>query len=73
MTNELDGNAQRKGQWFYNLICYLRGHKDERFLVDGDGTQLSSGCFIRVRICKRCKRWEFMTREERRIYTRIVW
>ena len=37
-----------------NLICKKIGHKDRRVLIDGDGVQLSLGCFLRVRICDRC-------------------
>jgi len=50
----------------YKRICKSRGHVDKRILVDGDGVHLSSGCFIRVRICDRCKRWELMSKEEDR-------
>ena len=49
-----------------NLICKKIGHKDRRVIIDGDDVHLSSPCFLRVRICDRCKRWELMSKEENR-------
>jgi len=37
-------------------LCLLFGHKDRKFLVDGDGVHLKQCCIIRVRICNRCDR-----------------
>ncbi len=49
-----------------SLLCKVKGHKDRRCLIDGDGVQLSTGCLLRVRICDRCKRWELISKEENR-------
>jgi len=38
------------------VICWLFGHKDRKFLVDGDGVHLSTCCITRVQICDICGR-----------------
>jgi len=53
-------------------ICKSRGHVDKRILVDGDSVHLNSGCFLRVRICDRCGRWEIMSKDENR-FGQITW
>lgn len=41
-----------------NLICIFFGHKDKKYLVDGDGVHLPRCCIIRVKICARCEKWQ---------------
>ncbi len=40
------------------ILCQLLGHKNRKFLVDGDGIHLSTCCIVRMSICSRCGRQE---------------
>jgi len=39
------------------LLCKIFGHKDKKYLIDGDGVHLARGCSIGVKICSRCNTW----------------